>query len=131
MTKSKSPPLPTEHEEQSALFEWARWMEKRYPELKLLHAIPNGGHRTPRTAAMLQREGVKAGVPDICLPVPNGECKGLYIELKRRKRWKVSPEQLWWMESLTRQGYMAALCFGWDMARETICKYLGIEEDGV
>jgi len=61
--------IPTENQEQAALFEWARLSEKRHPELKLLHHIPNGGARDGRTGAVLKRTGVKPGVPDICLPV--------------------------------------------------------------
>ena len=61
---------PTENQEQAALFEWAEAASGKYPELRLLHAIPNGGLRDGRTAAVLQRTGVKSGVPDIHLPIP-------------------------------------------------------------
>ena len=46
--------IPTEHQEQCALFEWQEWMAKQMPELHLMHAIPNGGKRDIRTAAMLK-----------------------------------------------------------------------------
>mgnify|MGYP004433785991 CR=1 FL=1 len=38
--------------------------------------------RDARTAANLKRQGVKAGVPDLHLPVARGGYNGLYIELK-------------------------------------------------
>src|ERR1043166_9911283 len=38
--------------------------------LKWLHAIPNGGERTARTAALLKAEGVRKGGADVFLPVP-------------------------------------------------------------
>lgn len=116
--------IPTEHQEQCALFEWAAWMEKQIPELHLMHAIPNGGKRDIRTAARLKDEGVKPGVPDICLPVPRGGKHGLYIELKRRKGGSVSKEQQAWIRALMEQGYMCAVCHGWEKARETILEYL-------
>ena len=54
-----------EHVEQAALFRWAEFARARLPELTLLHAIPNGGHRHKATAARLKAEGVKRGVPDL------------------------------------------------------------------
>ena len=116
--------IPLEHEEQCALFDWAAWMEKTIPALKLLHAIPNGGKRDIRTAAMLKAEGVKPGVPDLCLPVPRGGFHGLYIELKRRKGGTVSKEQQAWIDALKEQHYWCAVCHGWECARDVILEYL-------
>jgi hypothetical protein len=42
-------------------------------------AVPNGGHRSPRVGADLRREGLLAGVPDLCL-IWRG--RALFIELK-------------------------------------------------
>ena len=36
---------PTEEVEQVQLFEWAQWASGKYPELGLMHHIPNGGKR--------------------------------------------------------------------------------------
>lgn len=116
--------IPTEHQEQVALFDWAAWQAGLWPELRLLYAIPNGGKREIRTAAMLKSEGVKPGVPDICLPIPRGGKHGLYIELKRRKGGTVSPAQEAWIRALCLQGYECCVCCGWDQARETILRYL-------
>jgi hypothetical protein len=117
--------IPTEHQEQVALFEWAAFQECVWPELRLLHAIPNGGKRDKVTAARLKAEGVKPGVPDVCLPVPRGDKHGLYIEMKRRKGGSVSADQLKWIESLMRQGYECHVCRGCEEARLTILAYLG------
>ena len=114
----------TENQEQAALFEWARLSEKRHPELKLLHAIPNGGLREARTAAVLQRTGVKPGVPDICLPVPRGGYGALYIELKRVKGGVTSANQRIWLNLLNANGNRAVVCRGWEEARDTILDYL-------
>lgn len=116
--------VPTEAEEQAALFQWAKLMQKKFPELALLHHIPNGGYRNKREAASLQREGVKAGVPDICLPVARQGCHGLYIELKRRKGGRLSPSQACWMEQLKKQGYQVAVCYGWVEAKNIVLRYL-------
>ncbi|TQF00200.1 MAG: hypothetical protein FKY71_04640 [Spiribacter salinus] len=93
-------PRPTqEHDEQRSLIAWARMAQAKRPELALLHAIPNGGHRNRVAAARIKAEGAARGVPDLCLPVPRGERHGLYIELKAGKG-RPSREQRWWLAAL-------------------------------
>ena len=72
----------TEHDEQAALFQWAELMAAQIPELRLMFAIPNGGHRHIGVARKLKAEGVKPGVPDIFLPVARNKFHGLFIEMK-------------------------------------------------
>ena len=117
-----------ESEEQQALFQWAKLMQSQHPELKLLHAIGNGGKRNLIEAVRMKREGVKAGVSDIFLPVARGEFHGLYIELKV-KGGKLSDTQRWWLNETTKQGYYSVVCFGWVEASEVIKKYLGMESE--
>lgn len=112
-----------EHKEQAALFRWADLQRARWPELRLMYAIPNGGRRDVVTGAMLKAEGVKAGVPDLCLPVARTKYHGLYIELKT-KTGKPSKQQLRWLESLSSQGYLTAICHGWLPASRLIASYL-------
>lgn len=114
-----------ESDEQIALFQWAEWIKPQYPELSLLHAIGNGGKRNVREAAGMKREGVKAGVSDIFLPVARKDYHGLYIELKAEKG-KLSDNQKWWIAETTKQGYLAKVCFGWLEAAEVIKKYLSM-----
>lgn len=118
-------PHKTEAQEQSDLIEWAESCVTLniYPELKLLHAIPNGGSRDIREARNLKRQGVKAGVPDLCLPVPKGRYHGLYIEMKVGKN-KPSAKQFEWLNALSANGYAVALCYGAREARENIQTYL-------
>lgn len=116
--------IPTEHEEQAALFKWAKLSAGAHPGLKLLFAIPNGGHRHKAVAGKLAAEGVKPGVPDACLPVARGEFHGLYIEMKRRDGGSLSETQKGWIADLNDQGYQAECCHGWDEAREVIEAYL-------
>ena len=86
-------PVPTESAEQQALFMWAALQSAAYPELTLLYHIPNGGSRHKAEAGRLKAEGVKAGVPDLCLPVARGGFHGLYVELKRERGSRTSEEQ--------------------------------------
>lgn len=104
-------PVPSESTEQTRLFQWARMQQGRWPELRLLYHIPNGGSRHRLEAIHLKQQGVRAGVPDLCLPVARDGCHGLYVEMKRSKGGRVSPEQV-------------AVCQGWEMASEVILRYL-------
>ena len=114
---------PSESQEQKALFQWAALAEQKYPELRLMHHVPNGGLRDARTAVNLKREGDKRGVPDISLPVPRGKYHGLYIEMKVGKN-KLTKEQQQWFKSLEEEGYATHVCYSWLEAREVIEKYL-------
>lgn len=118
--------IPTEEEEQAALFSWAEVSRGRYPELELMFHVPNGGLRSKSEAARFKRAGVKSGVPDICLPVARGEFHGLFIELKAMDG-KLSENQLCWIGALIRQGYLAVKCRGFEEARQTVEEYLGME----
>lgn len=125
----------TEHAHQTALLIWASLPETRqaYPELGLLYAIPNGGTRDRITAGRLRAEGVKSGVPDLCLPVARHGVHGLYIELKRPHNSSVlegksagvlSDNQKTWIANLRIQGYGALPCWGWEQARDVLIQYL-------
>ncbi len=113
-----------EHLEQRALFEWAAHMAKTNPAYGLLLAIPNGGHRHISVATKLKREGVRSGVPDIFLACPRKAMGGLWIELKKPKGGRVSPEQKDWISRLVWAGYQAEVCHGWEAAKQVIEKYL-------
>lgn len=115
---------PTEEQEQIALMEWAKLYEPNYPQLKLLFHIPNGGKRNKREAARFKAAGVKAGVPDLFLPVASKGFNGLFIELKRTKGGTVSPTQTRWARELQNQGYAVYICKGWLEAANTIKEYL-------
>jgi hypothetical protein len=116
----------SEHSEQAALFEWAAWKVNQGVEpLRWMYAIPNGGHRHKATAAKLKAEGVRAGVPDICLPFPAHGYHGLYIEMKVGKN-KPTPSQIDYMTWLTGCGYLALVAWGFDEARVILCDYLGL-----
>lgn len=112
----------TEEQEQALLHQWA--MRHQDNRLKLLFAIPNGGQRNAIVGAKLKATGVKKGVPDLLLPIPNKTHHGLFIELKRVKGSNISPEQKTWLKNLNNQGYMAVVCKGFEEARQTIEEYL-------
>ena len=120
------PAIPAEHTEQVALFRWAKLAAGAHPELRLMFAVPNGGHRHKATAGRLKAEGVKSGVPDIILPVARGGFHGLYLELKRQKGTRPTAEQRQWLADLEAEGYRTDWCRGWEPAREVIVAYLAL-----
>jgi len=124
MMNFRSEVCDMESDEQKALFAWAALNRGKHPELELMFHIPNGGKRDAVTGANLKAQGVKAGVPDICLPVPRGAFHGLYIEMKYGKN-KLTADQKWWLVALSQQGYATAVCYTWESAKTVILSYLG------
>lgn len=110
-----------EEDEQAALFEYASWQQE--PEWGLMFSIPNGGFRSKRTGAKMKRTGLKAGVPDLYLPVARDKYFGMFIEMKSEKG-RVQPNQAVWIADLKEQGYRVEVCYGCEAAINTINDYL-------
>ncbi len=100
------------------------FLPKPVPELKWLHAIPNGGKRDARTAALMKAEGVRSGVADVCLPVARHGKHGLYIEMKKPTGGRASDSQLEFRDFCHSQGYVWELCVTWQQAAAILQKYL-------
>ena len=115
-----------EAQEQKAIFQWIFYNTVKYPELQLLFHIPNGGYRNRNEAVNLKRQGVKAGVPDLFLPVSRNKYHGLFIELKA-KDGKATKEQQEWITNLRVQSYAAEVCHEWREAVECLCRYLDLQ----
>ena len=124
--KNHSMKKMSEATEQAAIIEWAAYNQGIYPELKLLHHIPNGGRRDARTGAMMKRQGVKAGVPDLHLPVSRGKYHSLYIEMKTDKG-RPTETQKEWLDALNAEGNMAVICHSAEEAIAVIKLYLKAE----
>lgn len=123
MTKQRLP-ITQEAVEQQHLFEWAAMQARKYPQLQWMYAVPNGGSRNAIEAVNLKRQGVKRGVPDICLPYPAGPYHGLYIEMKRADGGKKSEQQERYIAYLQSAGYRAVFCNGFNEAVDEIMGYL-------
>ena len=121
---------PTEHQIQSAVFDWRAKIVGQYPLLRWLHSIPNGMRATPEVGKWMVAEGLTRDVPDICLPVPVkrgwGHYCGLWIEVKT-ETGRVRTGQREWIDYLRKAGYRAEICRGVDAVIAEICEYLGIE----
>ncbi len=132
MTQIPKRQYQLEHAEQVRLMTWADLKSRsEMPELKLLHAIPNGGQRNLLVAKKMKQEGAKAGVPDLHLPVARGGHHSLYIEMKnpsvkpkRGGKGGVSDLQRWWHDELRAENNRVEVCYGYDEAIKTITDYL-------
>ncbi len=115
----------SEHEHQVLVIQWARLQVKcgTYPDLDVLHAVPNAARRTKGERGWMLSEGMKAGVPDLHLPVPRGGFVGLYIEMKSKGR-KLTAAQDWWQDRLHKLGHFVATCFTSSAAIDTLTEYL-------
>lgn len=119
---------------QAAIFCWAASMCGQYPQLKWMHAIPNGGSRYIAEAIKMVAGGLRKGVLDIFLPcsIQTEWAKvycGLYIEMKTEKRRKeknggLTKEQIEFIEYAESAGYYCKVCYSWIEARDVILNYL-------
>lgn len=91
-----------------------------------MYHTPNGGKRDSGTAVKFKKQGVKAGVPDICLALPKGKYHGLYIELKA-VGGTLSDAQCEYLRWLKKNGYCATVCIGAQRAIAVIEEYLNLE----
>lgn len=58
----------------------ASYLDAAYPQLLWWHTPNSSGNRGQRLGGILRSMGVKSGVPDICIIMPDG--RAAFIELK-------------------------------------------------
>jgi hypothetical protein len=107
-----------------------KWFDYSYPKLRqLLFAIPNGGARNVITGAMLKRQGVRKGIPDLFLAVPKWQkihesyIHGLFIEMKFGKR-KLTQEQKDFFFAAEINNYSCEMISDFDSFKKLITEYL-------
>lgn len=106
----------SEANEQIAVIDYCEL--RNYP----IFAIPNGGSRNQLEAANLKRQGVKSGVPDLCVPVAKHNYHGMYIEMKVGRN-KPTDNQIKWLRMLKENGYFVCVCYGFDEAVKALDWY--------
>ena len=110
-----------EKDEQMALVQWLRL--KNIPFVAHMTGVNLHGNfalmNTLKQTGCLQR-----GVPDIFIPVPVNYVPGLWIEMKKEKNGKLSPEQSEWLEARAADGYAIAVCHGAENAIKAVSLYL-------
>jgi len=79
-TRIPAAKLATYLTEEQIQVQVAQYLNAKLPKTWRWFHSPNGGHRLKSVAAKLKAQGVKPGVPDICILRPNGS--PIWIELK-------------------------------------------------
>lgn len=116
--------VPTEHEEQVAVINWCEALSVVDPRLGLIFAVPNGSNKSIAAAVRLKAEGLKAGVPDLLLPIVVPGYGGLFIEMKKTRGAVVKDNQREWAARLINAGYAHRFCYGAAAAKEAIMEYV-------
>lgn len=92
-------------------------------ELALLYATPNEGFRGFKAQARRKAEGMKSGIPDLCLPVSRGGFSGLYIEFKAGDN-TTKPEQKVIIKMLSLERYLVVVTYSARQAADLTFEYL-------
>jgi hypothetical protein len=122
---------PLEHDEQSALVSWWFHYSKTLGfDYRLLVAVPNGqvmirfANNPHALMTYLIKEGMRKGALDLVLFIANQNFHGLLIEMKRKTKGALSSDQEFMSELISSQGYKCVTCYGFDMAKDCITRYL-------
>lgn len=118
----------TEHQEQCLVFDWKRLLIERYPDIRSLHAVPNGaklpytekgGRRYSPEAIKLKKEGLTPGMLDINWPLAKRGYHGLWVEMKVGKN-TLTDEQAEMKQLLEQQGNYCVVCYSYQDAIRVI-----------
>ncbi len=110
-----------EEQLQRSCVKWFDLQHRRYSPL-LFH-VPNGGHRNVVEARIFKGLGVRSGVADLILAVPNKHHPYLAIEMKAGKG-KQSENQKAWQEAAEGIGAKYVVVNDIDLFIETVNEYL-------
>lgn len=118
--------IPLEKEECFALNDWA--MLHPICKTRLFH-IANEGKTSYHYGKELKRMGKKPGVSDYFLAYPCNGYSGLWIEMKRNKKYSPSEIKCWdhqleFLKSNIQVGYSGSFAFGAEEAINIIKDYL-------
>lgn len=85
--------------------------------------IPNESKRTVSYGSLLKRMGMRKGFPDLFFPIARKGYHGLFIEMKTDKG-KLGDDQLKWLKTLSKEGYLCKVCRTLESAVELIDYYV-------
>ena len=120
--------MRSEDTEQINVVSWANWNANRYPELRWLFHVPNGGSRNKQEAVKFKQMGVKAGVSDLHLPYPKGIYCGLFIEMKYGNN-RQQDTQKEFLAAMATAGHFVATCYSAEEAIKVLEEYLKLEKE--
>lgn len=107
----------TEGQIQSSIM---RFLDAALPASYFAFHVPNGGKRDKIAAAILKREGVRAGVPDIIILRTGGTAAMLEV---KKEGGKLSPHQRQFRDWCAENGFPFAVVRSVEDARETLAEW--------
>lgn len=120
--------IPSEREEQLAL---VKWLSYHNILRDFFCKNDNEGKRSPLQGHLLKLMGLRPGVSDLFIYYPTKTYPGLWLEVKRNKKytkserstptWKAQED---FHEKVKSVGYAAYFCYGWLNGAEIIENYL-------
>ena len=99
------------------------WFDKKYPKYRLLLVHHYNNPRNAIQGSKLKGLGLKKGIPDLVLYVPNKKYNALFIEMKN-ETGKLQSQQVKYSEILPEMGYKWELCRSLDNFKKIITSYL-------
>lgn len=111
MKKCKS-----EYEEQKAFVNWFKY---NFQDL-IIFSIPNDGKRT--NGGRMVASGLTSGVSDLQILLPNG--KSVFIEMKKQKGGKLSPEQIDFIDKSQSLGHTVIVANGCNEASKKFIEFI-------
>jgi hypothetical protein len=115
---TKRKPRHDESKIQQAVVQWFRL---QYPQY-IIAAVPNGGYRNPKEAAIMQCEGVLAGFADLIIIAQRNV---LFLEMKTEKG-RQSEKQKEFQNKVTRLGFEYVICRSFDQSVLAIERWIKI-----
>lgn len=120
--------VPLEWMEQKWLVDWLNV----HPTLKdLFFKTNNEGKRTGQQAHYLKQMGLRVGVSDLFICYPSNGFHGLFLEVKRNKKYTPSDRltttwlaQEKFINTVKNVGFQAHICYGWVDGKKIIEAYL-------
>lgn len=102
------------------VMEWV----KLHPSISpyVLH-FPNESKRSPRYGRLLKKMGMRKGVSDLFIAIPNKDYAGAWIEIKTM-RGRITKEQTIFLDDMKEKGYFCSVTRGVKETMDTIKWYV-------
>lgn len=112
-------------EEAKIQMAFMEWIKLELPQIfPFVHHSPNGGKRSIKEGSLFKKMGTKAGMPDIQILIPVGNCPGMFIEFKSAKG-ELTEKQKEMLDLLRSKKYYCIVCRDWQVAAIKVKEYLG------
>lgn len=124
-----------EHKIQRALFKKWELQARSDERYAAIFAVPNSSRRGAREGARLKAEGMRAGIPDIIVPIPIPKWGILFIEQKRgadprtgKAKGRLSAVQKEWISLLQALGNTVAVSYSFEETEKLVGDWMKLHE---